>query len=443
MTFWALKVGDEEQTSEIPSFPDLSHFPQPLSLLSARQTLELILLLSQVNPHENKNLYENVPSGIITESSEVDSKNEIDNTDVDSVVEAMASKIPEVIINRTKSEEKLESAKQEEPKNTDIAKKYESKETLDEKNISKTNVSDICQGKLDELKVLLSNARKAVTNIVSSHDKLHSTQENETKVNEAKNREENVKPENFYENRSSTNSLEVWTTPDLSRSNSEGDCRAGRYHKKPAPKAPICKDEDEPKADEEASSSALKATLVIKTGRLKTFTNVSETKNVFVSHLPDSGRSRKKKSRRKEGFSKLLTIPKTFFNHTFHKDSSSAKDDEDDNSAVSDSSCGSRSRSVSVGSRGENPVDKIDLENALLKVALTPDENTETYIDLRSDGLDLCASSAEIMFPSKTNEQVAAEPEKTETKPPAKIIIRQMSHSPTRNSSRFARDDEH
>ncbi|KAJ8684039.1 hypothetical protein QAD02_019831 [Eretmocerus hayati] len=104
-------------------------------------------------------------------------------------------------------------------------------------------------------------------------------------------------------------------SPSISPSNSLTDCseRAGRYHKKPAPKVP-----ESSKGEDDLDEQAVKATLVIKAGTLKTFTN-NEAVDAVI-------RRRKKLNARtaaKDSFTKILTIPKNIFHNTF-------KDKDDD-----------------------------------------------------------------------------------------------------------------
>ncbi|XP_076161295.1 uncharacterized protein LOC143143636 isoform X2 [Ptiloglossa arizonensis] len=129
--------------------------------------------------------------------------------------------------------------------------------------------------------------------------------------------EQAVKMDSDTEN---TSSLDVWTTPNVSRSNSDSANRAGKYHKMPAPKVPLARSEED-LTDETDSQNALRATLVIKTGTLKTFSSTGAPKDVFFAHVADKPKGKKsKKQRTKEGFSKLLTIPKNIFHGAFYRD---------------------------------------------------------------------------------------------------------------------------
>lgn len=277
--------------------------------------------------------------------------------------------------------------------------------------------SEICQNKFDELKQLISSAQKAVSNIISTDD--------------------------------NSSSLGLPRTPVISRSNSDS-CRdrAGKYNKKPAPKAPATKSEED--FDDAESQRAFKATLVIKTGTVKTVSNVDATKDVFVSHSrsdsPKGKRKRTKAAKTKEGFSKLLTIPKSIFHTAFnHKDDESSR-----------SRSGSRSRSVSLSSREEHSENNdrastssginVDVETALIKAAAVRDSQAETYIDLRSNSIDNYPSEDS---KSEETEKTAYEKDEYESKilrdreindkskpSKQKIAIRQLSHSPTRGARR-------
>ncbi|XP_014488871.1 PREDICTED: uncharacterized protein LOC106752029 isoform X2 [Dinoponera quadriceps] len=189
---------------------------------------------------------------------------------------------------------------------------------------------DICQQRFDQLKQLLDDAHRAVTGIVSSREDLST-------VGEGKERD-----------------VQRAVTPSSSTCNLDGDNRAGKYHKKPAPRAPLVDQEDDVQENDEAES-ALKATLVIKTGTLRTFSNADVKKDVFLAHAPDTiSTKRKKKSgrlRAKESFSKLLTIPKNIFHSAFHKEQNEPSSKEEDSSSTFSETSGSASRSDSVCSQ--------------------------------------------------------------------------------------------
>lgn len=200
-------------------------------------------------------------------------------------------------------------------KNPEVKEKLEelndAKIVLDETKIK----AEMCSEKLDALKELIQSANKTVASIV---------------------------PE-------TPNLLDVEAS--VSRSNSDSSERAGKYHKKPAPKAP--KDEEQEFADEDEQEKPLKATLVIKTGI---------TNNQAVDAVIKKRRKvQEKKIAARDSFSKFLTIPKNIFHNAFHRD--------DDARSLS-----SRSRS---GSR-----EKVD---ALFSANSTEDI---TYISLKPDSID-------------------------------------------------------
>ncbi|XP_012267981.2 uncharacterized protein LOC105692965 isoform X1 [Athalia rosae] len=302
--------------------------------------------------------------------------------------------------------------------------------------------NEICQSKFDELKELISSARKAVSNIISSED-----------INVGKKIESNMDKHLLspasYERRS------------ISRSNSDSCYRAGKYNKKPAPKIPGTKSQDD--LDSSASQGALKATLVIKTGTVKTVTSIDASKDVFVSSSSRSqkfgknGRRSKAAAKTKEGLSKLLTIPKTIFNTAFHHKDHHGRDCD---SNYSPSRTPSRSRSVSLSSREEVGAEDIkgnsnldsDFEDALLKVAAL-DEKAETYVDLRSNIIDDYASDQDSK--SEDLDKTVYEREEYEEKvlrgrglsgkregDEPTIPIRQMSRSPTRIAKKFTNNGQ-
>ncbi|XP_024944434.1 uncharacterized protein LOC107271421 [Cephus cinctus] len=286
-------------------------------------------------------------------------------------------------------------------------------------SVSKINVEQItdaiCQDKFDELKKLISNAQRAVSNIVTSQERLNridpiesATGQQDISIQKESddsccNVGEDIAIKNSLNSQSNTNSLEVWSTPTISRSNSDSGGRAGKYNKKPAPRAPGSTTRED--IDDTESQKALKATLIIKTGTVKTVSNISTSKDVFIAHSPKAKRKKTKHTRTKEGFSKLLTIPKNIFHSAFHKDGKDASPKDDDSSSFTSDRDTSRSRSVSVGSGGTgNDVENkpstsksgLDVENALVKAALVDeDSRAETYINLRSDSIDQYTSASE------------------------------------------------
>ncbi|XP_057339679.1 uncharacterized protein LOC130677102 isoform X2 [Microplitis mediator] len=131
-------------------------------------------------------------------------------------------------------------------------------------NVDITKITDeICQEKFLELKRLLNNAHEAVASIVHTPDNSSSIQGDPM-------------PANLEDRSNSKTSLPTsHSSASVSRSSSDCD-RAGKYHKKPAPRVPsTTKSEfdagnndqvvDEDSSAEGETEQALKATLVIKT----------------------------------------------------------------------------------------------------------------------------------------------------------------------------------
>ncbi|XP_012542255.2 uncharacterized protein LOC105840062 isoform X2 [Monomorium pharaonis] len=216
-------------------------------------------------------------------------------------------------------------------------------------NLERTT-GEICQQKFDELKQLLDDAHKAVTGIVSSQEKLNTLDRGKEYAN--------VREIRTGDSSSTRVRDIVVHSPDMPSTSSDldGDNRAGKYHKKPAPKAPITNkavtcNED---INENESQNALKATLVIKTGTLRTVSNPDAKKDIFLAHGPPDTKKKKKKSnklRAKESFTKLLTIPKNIFHSAFHKEQSETSSKEEDSSSTYSETSGPTSRSNSIGSQ--------------------------------------------------------------------------------------------
>ena len=97
-------------------------------------------------------------------------------------------------------------------------------------------------------------------------------------------------------------SLGAWSTGNLSRSNSDSINRAGRYNKMPAPKVPVTTSEEDLNDD---SQNALKATLVIKTGTLKTFSHRHQRLQRRI-HRSRCGEGQKKKVQEAEDQGRVL-----------------------------------------------------------------------------------------------------------------------------------------
>ncbi|XP_058802924.1 uncharacterized protein LOC131670929 isoform X2 [Phymastichus coffea] len=251
--------------------PEISEtLPNPFALLNTQQTLELLSFLSRNKEylgmlHHQQNLSD----------SDDDSSTLKADTPTIKVDDAKGSVI----------DVKVEEEEVAEPKQQEL----------------KIDADEICSDKLNRLKELLDSANKAVATMVGS--------------------QENLTDAGISIVQKTCNTLEIKTSPSISRSNS--DCsieRAGKYHKKPAPKAP----EKEESSQDETEGRALKATLVIKTGSVKTLSS-----NAAVDAVIKRRKRSSAKTAARESFSKLLTIPKTIFHNAFHKD----KDDESSSSS--------------------------------------------------------------------------------------------------------------
>ncbi|XP_020281599.1 uncharacterized protein LOC109853674 isoform X2 [Pseudomyrmex gracilis] len=240
--------------------------------------------------------------------------------------------------------------------------------------------SEICQEKIDELKQLLDDAHKAITNIVSSQEKLAESaiaiENNNLSVSSE------MKIDDDLSDNKSSRDGEIQRSPTPSSSNNlDVDNRAGKYHKKPAPKTPPG-NEAINNEDEIESQNALKATLVIKTGTLRTVSNADVTKDIFLAHAPDSTKKKKKsRLRAKDGFSKLLTIPKNIFHNAFHKEQHETSSKEEDSSSTFSETSGSASRSNSIGSQvyadGSAKLSTAKREMNVEEIPLRPEGSTK------------------------------------------------------------------
>jgi len=358
--------------------------PSSLSILTPEQAVELLLLLSQNNKSvdrptsittytdSDKSANENKSAMKIedNESSSMESSGEFVDTDSAQIdlqtVQTIEIKnismenlsIPAV----TKSTDKInidysikESDSQQSDSNTQIEYIDEPKSnqgvvsTVSQKLDTETEriTGEICQQKFNELKQLLDDAHKAVTSIVSSQEKLNTIDKGKEHIRE-------IRTDNSLSTCACDTAVQSYITPSISNCDLDGDTRAGKYHKKLAPKVPtsneVISNED---INENESQNALKATLVIKTGTLRTVSNADTTKDIFLAHTPDT-KKRKKKSNRlraKESFSKLLTIPKNIFHNAFHKEQNEASAKEEDSSSSYSETSESASRSGSIGSQ--------------------------------------------------------------------------------------------
>nr|XP_012220379.1 PREDICTED: uncharacterized protein LOC105671082 isoform X1 [Linepithema humile]XP_012220381.1 PREDICTED: uncharacterized protein LOC105671082 isoform X1 [Linepithema humile]XP_012220382.1 PREDICTED: uncharacterized protein LOC105671082 isoform X1 [Linepithema humile]XP_012220383.1 PREDICTED: uncharacterized protein LOC105671082 isoform X1 [Linepithema humile]XP_012220384.1 PREDICTED: uncharacterized protein LOC105671082 isoform X1 [Linepithema humile] len=370
--------------------PENISLPSSLNILTPEQAVELLLLFSQSNKlnhstiepiticaDSNKIASESQSATKMedTESSSTESSGEFVDTDVAQIdvktmqtVEIKNISSENVFIPTvTKSTDKIniDTSIKESDLQCNESKQIQSVEPNEIDDESRNNQTDfsayqepdvnvdleritgeICQQKFDELKQLLDDAHKAMTSIVSSQEKLSTVPEAsvlETKANDS----------SIACPRDAT--PEHPTTPGSSSYNLDGDSRAGKYHKKPAPKAPINNEASMNNEDinESESENALKATLVIKTGTLRTVPNADTTKDIFLAHTPNSTKKKKKSNRlrAKESFSKLLTIPKSIFHSAFHKEQNETSPKEEDSSSSFSETSGSPSRSSSIGSQ--------------------------------------------------------------------------------------------
>ena len=357
--------GDEGQEEEFIEQQSLTI--NPLSLLSPQQALELFSFLTEHKDylkmmHHQQNL---------SDSDDDSSTLKADPPSV-TIEEIKKSESLGSVIDVKLEEEKLK----EEPQDKKIV--------IDVSKINK----EMCSPKLNELKELLESANKTVATIVSSQENLHQF--------------DNLSSDNTISIiQKTSNMLEINTSPNISRSNSDWDCseRAGKYNKKPAPKAPeTAKDEKEERDEKDEEEKALKATLVIKTGTVKSFTG-----HEAVDAVVKRRKKTNAKTAARESFSKLLTIPKNIFHNAFHKDK-----DEDAKFLSSEKS---RSRSESY----ENVKREVDVTNVLLSAASDEKKNSnegDTYISLRSDSID-----CDITTPQTSNSQEVinkATPENTQ-----------------------------
>ncbi|CAD6208710.1 GSCOCG00003518001-RA-CDS, partial [Cotesia congregata] len=345
---------DEEDTCELvdPQLP-------ALSVITAHQSLQLMLYLSQMHgnaPLNYPGLLKNF-SGSIQDSNANDNANGLQINEVECDYKKTDREFKDLSIDShsVKDIEKLSITKNfnkikklssadsiEDPKNltkliekndlinstSEKLKKFSSdnsslsipkevkklsssheilKVTSEEKlpcssisNVDITKITDeICQEKFKELKRLLNTAHEAVTSIVHPPP------------NEGR--------DSTYLEVKSNSKSSLLSSPSVSRSSSDCD-RAGKYNKKPAPRVPCSKSQlnsDNDPEEETDIEQALKATLVIKTGTVKTFTNVNNTKNVFFTHPTTSHRhsspSVSKNNKKKKSLSRFLAIPRNLF----------------------------------------------------------------------------------------------------------------------------------
>lgn len=374
---WSLKERDEDfNRIDLPS-PENISLPSSLNVLTPEQAIELLLLFSQTKKLKDRPILEPIASCIDesanenrstteiedSESSSTESNNEFVDTDTAQVdlQTVQTIEIENISMEKLSIPAMAESADEIHVDNSNIEIEHIDEDSRDSQVNSSQNpdigadiervTSEICQEKFNELKELLDDAHKLARSIVSSQENLNTIDEN-------KEHNISVKAEMKTDDSSSKDCdtpIQRSVTPISSSCNFDDDNRAGKYHKKPAPKVPIeteaiINNED---TNENMSQNALKATLVIKTGTVRTVPNADATKDIFLAHTTDLKKKKKKsnRSRAKESFSKLLTIPKNIFHNAFHKEQSETSSKEDDSSSTFSETSESASRSGSIGSQ--------------------------------------------------------------------------------------------
>ncbi|XP_066586571.1 uncharacterized protein [Prorops nasuta] len=395
------KVPEEDgEDSDCVDFDssESTQFPSPLNFLTSEQALELLMLLSQRNCQESTQLDRSREDQVInaenetfvnksiivtvTKSNQPESHDEISkNSNVesdspDNCENYLGASISEVESGQTEKNILVDNLDIVSEDDCSLSGEHLKTPAGSFDIDTRLLTDEICQKKIEELKEILTNARQAASNIVSSQEL----------------RESDIS--------------EGLAMSDLSRSNSDSSTRAGKYHKKPAPKVPSTSRNEE----ESIGENALKATLVIKTGTIKTFSTIDSTKDVFLS--PPETKKKTLTRSKKDGFSKLLTIPKNIFHSAFHKDQPDIKD--------SSSSLESSVASTSTAEWTEN------VENS--------QEESGIEIALQAAMND---NSEEGDFLRRTDDKSSVgdqNHEDSETK--SKLRIRQMSKSPSRGGGK-------
>ena len=486
--------GEDSDSVDPPSSKNVS-FPTPLNLVTPEQALEILLLLSQnsnVADHikfdrgslvaGNDDLFKSTSqSGPELEKRE--STETVDSSSSEPVlaaeiqiIQSVETRTDPVRLLTTEKSNDVGQTKQLETEDTKIEQTAENSTSVETqsakteeegiKNIASTEsvtgdeaslekltkesartaTDELCQNKFEELKQLLSDAHKAVNNIVHTQEKLRRSDASIAETSSQKETSSQnidafdgeiirksdvtdgtveISPEGTKETRNDTvntavgyesgSCMDVWTTPNVSRSNSDSHGRAGKYNKKPAPKVPLTKSEED--LNETDAQSALKATLVIKTGTLKTFSNTSVTKDVFIAHASDA-KSKAKKSKRqrtKEGFSKLLTIPKNIFHGAFSKEPKRGEDSCSDLSA----------------DRSESRSNSIESQEAIVELApklSSSNQEINTQSDDKSEN-DSSNSSGSYVLALGDDKQKLETKKDTEATS-VESQIREMSQSP-------------
>lgn len=280
--------GEDSDSIDPPSSKNIS-FPPPLNLVTPEQALEILLLLSQnrnvadyinfdrgpVVPGNDDLLKDTSQSG--PELGRKESRESVDNPSDHSVP---AAQLP--MVEAAADPERSLTVREANTRRDETRER--GNETSSSQQQSTTVTDELCENKFEELKQLLSDARRAANDIVHSQER--------SRLSDA----------GIVEN----------ADDKTARLEEETKGRAGKYNKRPAPKAPLAGDWNE----EEDGRSALKATLVIKTGTLKSFSNAGTAKDVFVARSSKGSRSRRT---RENGFSKLFAIPRNVFHTAFHR----------------------------------------------------------------------------------------------------------------------------
>ncbi|KAL6446475.1 hypothetical protein ACFW04_001201 [Cataglyphis niger] len=371
--------GEDFNHIDLPS-PENISLPSSLNVLTPEQAIELLLLFSQNKKSKDCSIFESITtcinesvnenrSAIKTEDSEsssIESSGEFVDTDSAQVdlhtvqtieienismeklsIPAISESINKMNVDNSIKELDFQQDESQIQINEDSRDQIDSSQNSDINADIERRTSEICQQKFSELKELLNDAHNIATSIVSSQEKLTIDKDKEHDLNVRM--EVDDSPSREYDT-----TIQRPVTPISSSCNLDGDNRAGKYHKKPAPKAPLDTEAITNNEDtENESQNALKATLVIKTGTLRTVSNADATKDIFLAHTTDL-KKRKKKSNRlraKESFSKLLTIPKNIFHNAFHKEQNETSSKEDDSSSTFSETSESMSRSGSIGSQ--------------------------------------------------------------------------------------------
>ncbi|XP_063989042.1 uncharacterized protein LOC135168599 isoform X2 [Diachasmimorpha longicaudata] len=231
---------DEEENWELAS--GSNHLPLTLSEISAKQALELLFLLTRVNiPYSRSE-----PKLTEIHENQTDTKCEEMFCDASSsegvTIHKEMSEIPQIDFEMTENPVKLVNPSRNSPEVSDCLE--ETARQLSQIDMTKIT-EEICQEKMSELKRLLSDAHSAVSSLANSQEDLRIESKADSAAIES--------PD--------ANTVDIWTTPKTSRSNSESHDRAGKYNKKPAPRAPVAHPNDH---RDEVEAQPLKATLVLK-----------------------------------------------------------------------------------------------------------------------------------------------------------------------------------